>query len=244
MKKLLYIGGAFFALLLVAYVVLAFFLGSIVTAGVNRFGPAVTGTKVQLASAKISPLSGVGTLSGLAVGNPKGWSDANAFFLGKIHVQMKPFSVFGDHIVIDEILIDQPEFLYETKVISSNISDLLKNIQGSAESKEPKPAAKNGQPLKIEIKHFRLQNGKVTLGVSGAALPLPMPVVELNDLGTKEGGLTADQIAFAVMRSVTVSIVSATTDAAGKVGGTMGAAASDAVKKAGESIKKLFGGGK
>ena len=49
-------------------------------------------------------------ISGLSVGNPEGWSDNNALYLGKIHVDVQPFSIFGDHIVINEIIIDQPEF--------------------------------------------------------------------------------------------------------------------------------------
>ncbi|HWA86672.1 MAG TPA: hypothetical protein VG710_10645 [Opitutus sp.] len=239
-KKLLITLGALVALLLVAYLCLAFFLGSIVKAGVNAIGPKITGTKMELAGAQISPLDGHGTLSGLAIGNPQGWSNANAFYLGKVHVEMKPFSVFGDHIVVDEIEIDQPEILYETKVVSSNIGDLLKNIETATSSSNAEARTKTGQPLKFEVKHFVMKNGKVTVGVGVAALPLPLPPIELNNLGTNEGGITSSQLAFAVMRSVTTSVISATTQAAGKIGGTMGAAAGDAAKKAGESLKKLF----
>ena len=239
-KKLLILGGAVVALLLVAYFCVAFFLGSIVKAGVNAIGPKITGTKVELAAAEISPLSGRGTLTGLDIGNPEGWSDANAFHLGKVHVEMKPFSVFGDHIVIDDIEIDRPEILYETKIVSSNIGDLLKAIENATGSQQAQAKTKSGQPLKFEVKHFVLKNGKVTVGVGVAALPLPLPPIELNNLGTSEGGITSSQLAFAVMRSVTTSVISATTQAAGKLGGTMGAAGADAAKKAGESLKKLF----
>lgn len=44
-------------------------------------------------------------------------------------MKVAPFFIFGDHIEIDEIIIDGPEFLYETRVFSSNIKDLLKNIR-------------------------------------------------------------------------------------------------------------------
>lgn len=243
-KKLLLTVGALVALLLVAYLCLAFFLGSIVKAGVNTIGPKITGTTMQLAGAEISPLSGHGTLSGLTIGNPSGWTNANAFQLGKVHVEMKPFSVFGDHIVIDEVEIDQPEILYETKVVSSNIGDLLKNIENATGSSSAEAKTKSGKPLKFEVKHFVMKNGKVTLGVGVAALPLPLPPIELHDLGTSEGGITSSQLAVAVMRSVTTSVISATTQAASKIGGTMGAAAGDAAKKAGDSLKKLFGGKK
>ena len=64
-----------------------------------------------------------------------------------------------------------------------------------------------------------------------------MPPVSLDDIGTAQGGVTPDQLVFAVMRSVTPSIISATTQAAGKLVPTAGAAAA-------EAIKGLFGGDK
>src|SRR5665213_1612590 len=117
------------ALLVVGYISAVFFLGSIVRAAVNRLGPALTQTKLELASANLSPLSGSGTLSGLFVGNPQGWSSDKAFYLTKVHIDVVPSSIFSDHIVVNEITIDGPEFVYETKIVSSNIGDLLKNIQ-------------------------------------------------------------------------------------------------------------------
>lgn len=245
MKKLLVIGGVIIGLGIVAVLVLTFFLGSIVKTGVNNIAPKITQTKVTLAGATVSPLSGSGTLSGLVVGNPAGWSDNNICSLGSIHVSMQPFSVLGDHIVVNEITIEAPEFNYETKVISSNVGDLLKNIQastGGGKDSAGAPAAKDGKPLKFEVKKFVLKNGKVRLGAAGAGMTLPMPDITLNDLGTAEGGITAGQLAFAVMKSVTGSIISATTQAVGDIGKTTGAAAADSVKKAGSAIKGLFGG--
>ncbi len=246
MKKALGYGlGSILLLAIVGYVVLQFFLGSIVKAGVNKFGPQITQTKVELKSANVSPLSGAGTLTGFSVGNPAGWSEGNAFNLGQIHIDVAPMSLLGDHIVINELIIDQPEFTYETKLVSSNISDLLKNIEAAlGTQKEKEPAAKNGKPLKLEVKHLVLRNGRVRLGVAGTGVTMPMPPIELTNVGTAEGGVTPAGLAFAIMRSVTASVVTASTDALKNVGGTSGAAAAEAAKQAGEAIKGLFGGKK
>ncbi len=247
MKKILLYGGlALLVLLLVGYLTLQFFLGGIVTAGVNKFGPQITQTKVQLSGASLSPLNGQGTLKGLVVGNPKGWSENDLCSLGEIKIDAQPFSVLGDHIVVNEIVIDAPVFNYETKLVASNVKDLLNNIEqtlGGGKA-QPEPATKEGKPIKFEVKHFKLTNGKVRLGVGPAAMTLPMPPIELHDLGTKEGGITPGQLVFAVMRSVTTSVVAATTQAIGKIGGTSGAAAAEGVKQVGDAIKGLFGGEK
>lgn len=248
MKKLLIVSGLVVGLAIVGVVALSFFLGGIVTAGVNSFAPKVTQTKVTLASARISPLSGSGTLSGLVVGNPKGWSENNICALGTIQLDVAPFSILGDHIVVNEIVIDAPEFNYETKIVASNVGDLLKNIEaatgGGKKSDTAAPTTNAGKPIKFEVKKFVLTNGRVRLGLGGAGASLPMPSITLIDLGTKEGGITPDQLVLAVMKSVTAGIVSATASAAGDIGKTGGAAAAESVKKAGNAIKGLFGGKK
>lgn len=246
MKKIL--GLSFVVLLLLVvgvFITLQYFLGGIVKAGVNKYGPAITQTKVQLASARISPLSGDGTLSGLAVANPAGWTATDAFRLGEVHINLEPFSVFKDYIVINELTIDRPEFFYETKLIASNVGDLLKNIEQSVGSgKDGAPTSKNGKPIKLVVKKLVLREARVTLGVGGQAITMPMPELNMTDIGVAEGGITPAQLAFAIMRNVTTNVVAASTQALGKVGGTSGAAAIESAKQIGEGIKGLFGGSK
>ncbi len=229
------------------YVGAELFLGSIVKHGVNRFAPGITQTTVVLGGATISPLSGSGTLKGLVIGNPKGWSENNFCTLGKIHIDVAPMSLLGDRILVEAIEIEAPEFNYETKLIASNVNDLLKNIEQATGGKAPadaKAPADGGKPVKLEVKKFRLVNGKVRVGVGAAGLTLPLPPIELTDIGTAEGGVPPDRIAFAVMKRLTPEIIGATARAAGEIGKTGGAAAAEGVKKTGEAIKGLFGGGK
>lgn len=232
--------------LLAGYFIAAYAMGSVVKAGVNKVGPGITQSKVELAGANLSPLTGAGTLTGLAVGNPKGWSENNAFFLGKVSIDVEPMSVFGDTIVINEIVIDQPEFLYETKFVTSNIKDLLKNIeQYAGGGKEIGADKQEGAAKKFIVKKFRLTNGKATLGVGAAALPVPLPEVSLDDLGVKEGGITGGQLASAIMRDVLSKIVTATAGALGQLGGTAGNTSIEKTKEAarqlGDAVKGLFG---
>ena len=142
--------------------------------------------------------------------------------------------------------IDQPEFVYETKLIASNIGDLLKNIEQSMGAKTNEPKTKQGQPIKIEIKHLVLRDGHVTLGVSGAgAITMPMPPIDMSNIGSAEGGVTPPRLVFAIMRKVTADVVAASTQALAKAGATSGAAAAvEKAKQIGEAIKGIFGGEK
>lgn len=244
-RKPLVFLGIVVGVVLIVYIGLTFFLGSVVRAGVNSFGPKLTKTKVELASARISPFTGSGTLRGLFVGNPEGWSSDKAFYLGTMDVKMKPFSVFGDHIEVDEIVIDEPVFVYETKIFSSNIKDLLKNVEEFTGSGGQEPTAKSGQPIKFVVKKLRITRAVAKLGVGPAAIPVPLPPISLNNLGVDEGGITPDELVGEIMQSVLTDIVAASGKAALKAGSTVGAGATEsagsAFKKAGEGIKKLFG---
>ena len=247
MKRKLYImAGVLAGLAVAGYVGATFLVGSMVKAGVNRFAPLITRTSVHLDGARLSPLSGGGTLKGLLIVNPSGWSGDKAFYIGRIHVEVAPGSIFSDCVVLNDVSIDSPEFVYETKLVSSNIGDLLKNIEGSSaeEAKSGQAAAGQGRPRKFVIRNFSLTDGRLTLGVGPTALTLPMPPLTLHDIGTKEGGVAPAALAFTVMRSVTGSIVSTTANAAARIVPTMGAAAGNSAKSAGDALKELLSGKK
>lgn len=248
MKKVLLFGTLFLLILALAlYFVAQYSLGSIVKAGVNKFGPSITQTKVELQGAKISPLSGEGTLSGVAVGNPQGWSAADAFRLGKVHLNVEPKSLFADHIVINELIVEQPEFLYETKLVASNIGDLMKNIEQSIGRTKDDAKTKDGKPIKLVVKKLVLKDGRVTVNVAGAAsLAVPLPLINMTDIGVAEGGITPAQLAFAVMRQVSTDVIAVATDALMKGGGgtNNAAAAVEGAKQIGNAIKGIFGGEK
>ena len=245
MKKIF--GFGLFVVLILAiglFITLRFFLGGIVKKGVNEYAPRITQTKVELQGATLSPFSGVGELNGLSVGNPQGWSAGDALRLGKVRINMEPFTVFKDHIVINELIVEQPEFLYETKLVASNIGDLLKNIEQAMSGKAAEAKTKDGKPIKMVVKKLVLTGGKVTVGAIGTVTAVPLPQIDMVDIGVAEGGVTPAQLAAAVMRNVTASVVGAATQALGKGIGGAGGASLDGAKQVGEAIKGIFGGGK
>ena len=244
-SKLLVSVGVLIAVAIVAVVIVSKILDSAVTKGVNTFAPQITGTTVTLESANISPLSGAGSLSGLVIGNPEGWSDNNLASLGNIHLDVAPMSLLGDTIVIEDMIIESPEFRYETKLIASNVKDPLKNIEkivgaGSEEGAEESESTEK----RIAIKRFILRNGKVTIGAGDAAVTVPLPNLELNDLGSPEKGLTPVQLTGAISKEIVGDIIGAAVKGLTTMGGTSGASALEGVKDVGGAIKGIFGGKK
>lgn len=253
MKKLLKIVAVLALLGVIAVVAVGFFIGPIVVKAVNTVGPKVTGTRVELDSAKISPLTGGGTLAGLFVGNPEGWTDEKAFYLGTVRASVQPTSLLSDCIVVNEVFIDAPEFVYEKRLLGgNNIDALIKQIEtnmgmGGAASPAAEPAA-NGEPakpLKFAIKSFQLQNAKMSLIAAGQTITVPLPPLTITDLGVAEGGITVDQVATAVLKRVSAQMIVAAAEALKDVGGALieggakgGAGAKDAAKGA---LNKLLG---
>ncbi|MDB4473779.1 AsmA family protein [Opitutaceae bacterium] len=243
-SKLLVSVGVLAAVAVVAVVIVSKTLDSAVTKGVNTFAPQITGTTVTLESASISPLSGSGSLSGLVIGNPEGWSDNNLASLGHIHLDVAPMSLLGDTIVIEDMVIEAPEFRYETKLVASNVKDLLKNIEKIAGAGSEDEAQEDSPEQRIAIKRFILRNGKVSIGAGDAAVTVPLPDLELNDLGSPDNGLTPTQLSVAVSKEIVGDIIGAAVKGLTTMGGTSGASALEGVKDVGGAIKGLFGGNK
>ena len=245
MKKLLVFLAISAATLLFVGIALSFFIGSIAKQGVNTLAPRITGSPVTLESARISPWNGIGTLQGLFVGNPKGWQSDRLAYVGKLHLELDPMSLLSDTVVVEDVVLEQPEFVYETKLISSNVKELLAQIEKNVGAPKPgKPTTDAGPGKKFAIKRISIKGAKVTIGMGPAAVTVPMSDLELVELGTRENGLNASQLALEVTRQIMPRVIDAASGALTTVGGTSGAAAIEGAKKIGEGIKDLFGGEK
>src|ERR1043165_2112947 len=100
--------------IVVAAVGIVFFsLNSIVKSGVETVGPQLTKVDIKLGSAKISPFSGSGELSKLAVGNPQGYKSLNSIKIGSIKVAVDIGSVLSDTVKVQSINIQAPEITCE-----------------------------------------------------------------------------------------------------------------------------------
>ncbi len=236
---------------LVGALILYFFgssiLGKSVKTIVETVGTEVTQTPVRLDTVKLSILSGNGKLSGLYVGNPKGFSSENIFALSQIEIDLESRTLTSDEIVINKIYIKEPHVSYEKKLTTSNLKELLKNIEestGGGETTEPEeqqteaPAEEEtSAPGKnILIKELIIENPNVFLGLMGVGQTITLPSIELTNISSSEEKI-AGTILEKVIAEIFKGIKSATPGAAGNF--------IDSTKKplqdVNDGIKGLFG---
>lgn len=212
MKALKILVGVVVALILVAIIAVVLVsqnLNKLVKYAVETQGSAVTQTEVRLAKVDIQLKEGRGELNGLTIANPKGFSSGNIFSLGKVVLDIDPQSVLGDVKVIDEITISNINILAEHKgVKETNLQAIVDNLKSQGGKNAPESAAEEQTGSKTEV---LLAVKKVVFADNTVSLrsekfgdsQLTIPSFQLNNLGSKEQGLTPSELALAILKPLT-----------------------------------------
>lgn len=191
---------------------------------VEQVGTEMTQTTVALNGVDLQLLEGRAAVSELAVANPSGFSSPNVFTLDKIAVDIDIDSLKGSPLVINEILVRQPQVFYEiNKDQVSNLDVIKKNIEnysgsGTASTGgQEKEKTEQGKAVKLIIKKLNFEGGK--LSAESALLPdtkieADLPAFSMSDLGQSTGGASTEQIAKEVLRR----LLEQATQAAAKAG--------------------------
>ena len=267
MKKGLFIGvGAIAAVVIGVLVFVVSGLDVLVKEAVETIGTEATQAQVSLDKVEISLKSGAGALSGLTVGNPKGFNTPTAFKLGGISVKLDIGSIGNDPVVIEEITINKPQVTYEVGAGGSNIDAIQKNVDAYAKkfsSGGGEKSKSGGEGPKLIINHLYIRGGKINVSATflkGKALSTPLPDIHLKDIGKKEKGASPAEVVNKVIGSMTKGAGSAVgalnldkmmesvtkgaegaakaaTEGAKSVGESIG----KGMGEAGSSLKKLFG---
>ena len=198
--------GVFVVLVAIVAVVVLGQLGRLIERGVETAGPRITGTEVSLGSARVSIFDGNGALKRLRIGNPDGFSSDEAFDLGEIALAIDTRSLAGDVVHIRSVVIDNPRLVAEFDAAGrSNLDTIMGHVRAvSRGGSKGKAAEESGAGTKMIIDEFRFENAEVqalapAFGVNKA---LKLPPVVLRNLGAKQGGAAASDIANQVMRPI------------------------------------------
>ncbi len=178
-------------------------LNALVQKGVERYGPRVTETRVRLAGADIALRDGRGTLRGLHVANPDGFSNDDAISLGEITLDIDLGSVTDSPIVIETLLVEGPSLLLE---VAENGDVNLRTLQKSVNEYASRSAdgADDSPPPRIAVKEFTLQGGTLkldTTAIGGERTERTLDGFTLRDIGGSDG-VPADELGQAALRAI------------------------------------------
>jgi hypothetical protein len=194
-------------------------LDAIVEAAIEKYGSQATQTAVRVDGVKIELKEGEGTIAGLTVANPPGFTTPYILSLGQISAGLDLASVGEDTIYVDSVLIKSPEVTYEiNKDRQSNVKVLSHNLSsGSTEPAKKKPAEEGESGPKVVIRRLVIEEGRVNAKVSPQIAKISdkdmsakLPRIELTNLGA--GGALPEAIARRVTDAILKSARNAVAD--------------------------------
>ncbi|MGC2166878.1 MAG: hypothetical protein WA632_12805 [Gallionella sp.] len=221
----------------VIVVIIAFFalsnpLGSLVKLAIEGMGPDMLQADVRVNNVRISATDGQGKLSGLKLGNPKGFKTDHALKADNIEIVIDPTSLAGDVIVLRKVLIEAPSIIYETGTGGSNFDVIQRNVDiylggGGKNDKRGK-----GESKKIIIESFIIRDAKISYN---GTVSLSLPDIELHNIGKQSDGASPGKVIKSIVTEINSKLALALANSAklGKLG--------DKVKDAGSSLKSLLG---
>jgi hypothetical protein len=188
-------------------------LDLIVKMTLEHYGPDVLGVSVKVSGVQVSTQSGEGRISGVDIGNPAGFSASRALKLGEIRVAIAPATLTQPVVVIRDVAIDTPLITYERGRGGGNLEAIQKNIEGYVKRTASDAEAKGGEqkdgPRRFIVERISIRGAKVTMtnpALHGQGVTFDLPNVELRDVGKRENGLRASQVADIVARELIARI--------------------------------------
>jgi uncharacterized protein involved in outer membrane biogenesis len=246
MKKILVILGVLLLLLVIAVVLAGVFLDRIVKAGVETVAPGITQTTVTLDGVSLSLLSGSASLKGLVIGNPQGYTGAQAIRLGKAAISVQPGSILGDKVIVHSIEVREPEISFEGNPLGeNNLKKILDNVNAKAAADAATtnaPGAK-GAGKKLQVDEFLLAGAKVHAlihtPILSKEISITLPDIELKNLGQGPEGITPAELSQKILTQVTTATFKSLGDSISGLGKGL---LDDVKKSPGDAVNKVTKG--
>lgn len=181
-------------------------LDNIVKVAIEKFGSEVTQTHVGVGSVKIGLTDGLGSISNLRIGNPKGFKGDDLFHMDNIGVQLNLDKLSKEVIVINQILIDGPSITYELAKGGSNVDAIKKNVNAYAGGSSD---GSDSDGPKLIIENLIIKNGDIQVLSSmmkGKTLSTKLPAIHVRDIGKDSGGATPAEVAKKVITILTKQV--------------------------------------
>jgi uncharacterized protein involved in outer membrane biogenesis len=176
-------------------------LDLLVRVALEHWGPEVTGVKIDVDEVRISPRDGRGHISGLEVGNPPGFSSPRAARFGEVRLALEPATIASEVVHVRELAIASPQVTYERGDRGTNLDAIQRSIEAYVKAAAGGDSGKGSAPKprrKFVIDRLTIRKARVLMtnkGLGGQGLTFDLPDVDLRDVGKKQGGVTASQVA-------------------------------------------------
>jgi hypothetical protein len=216
-------------------------LDGLVRDAIARYGSEMTQAKVSVGSVKITVSSGEGIISGLVIGNPKGFKTPQALNIQEFAVAIDPASIAGDVVTVKKIAIIAPDVGYEKGDTMTNFDAIQKNIADYLGPADNKPS-EGGKKLIVE--ELTIRNAKVDVSsafMAGKSIVVDLPDITLRNLGKAKGGITPGELGREIVGALQKQLTHAVNfDKLGKaIDESASAAAKEATEATGEAVDKI-----
>jgi uncharacterized protein involved in outer membrane biogenesis len=203
-------------------------------------GTEATGTRVNLEAVDLNLTEGGATLTGLTIANPEGFSPQNLFTMGSIEVDIDTESLSNDVYVIETIAVDGASVLAEQVGGGTNLQALLNNMDNNTSSSEAAETDGESADIRLAVESLRFTNGAVKLqsDIFGEH-DLLLPAINMANLGTREQGLTPQELSEEIAGRLVGEITAVVSDELRDLGRE--AAKAKLKEKVGEGLGKLKG---
>jgi hypothetical protein len=219
-RKVLVIIAATAGLLLAAGLIFLWMnLDWIVKNAIERYGSQATGTAVRVDRVTMKTTQGKGTIRGLTVANPPGFSAPHILSLGGVSVRIVPRTIASNIIVVDDIRIAAPVVVYEMNAARVANVDVLKKNLGTDRPTKAGAHSKKGVPdeeKRLRIRHLMIENAKVDVRIAGLndrSRTVMLSRLEMSDIGGKNGAPPEE-----VAKQIVTAILTAVSKEVGKAG--------------------------
>ena len=169
---------------------------------IEYFGPALTGTTVSVDSVQVSVRSGRGAIRGLELGSPPGFGSKRSARVGEIRFDVDTATVTSPVTVIHEIVVDAPVVTYERGGKAINLDMVRERLEAYVKRDL-------GFTHKFVIERLEIRGARVLMtnaALKGQGITFDLPEVKVLDVGKRQGGVTASELAVMVVNLLQVRI--------------------------------------
>ena len=222
--------------------------------GIEKAGTEALQAPVTIQKLKISMLSGAGTIEGLEIGTPTGFSVPCSLRINQADIAINTAASEEDRIVIQHIRLNEPDIHLEVGPGGTNLSQIAKNARATAdsvapssgESPAPTSRSKPEKEIKLQVDELLITGAKVNASAGvlpGAQASVTLPEIKLTGLGAGPEGLTPAELTAVILSKLSEEATKAGAGGAidNLLKGSNIKVDSKDLKKSVKELKKLFG---